>query len=140
MPDQNSPEPIVRYVQDDDEEYIVVLNPDGTRQVISFNQERVLINQATGDRRVTRTRTYLRTEDGRLIQNPDGEPLYNCGRCPRQLLDKHSIHFCNACQEIICLTCTVTLVGPDGQPLYLCSQCGAAEERRRRRSFFWRIR
>lgn len=106
------------------EERTIILNPDGTADLVGLVEDRIEVNPVTGERRLIRTKKLIRSDDGRLIQNPESMTLYACSSCRRKLLTEHSIKYCQDCQRVVCLDCVGIIVEKTtNQPNYYCAKC-----------------
>jgi predicted SprT family Zn-dependent metalloprotease len=92
---------------------------------------RSIVDPTTGGRRSASINTFLRTNDGRLIQR---EPIYACRTCGQQPLSEHAVRACHRCRNIVCATCTTSI-----DDLPYCPACGAVEQRSRLWRFLFSI-
>ena len=122
-------------IRNTEEETIVVVNPDGTEELIGLTQHTVILDN-DGNRTFQKRRSVIVSTDGRMITNPEQEMLYRCPCCPlNYLYTRRSIRFCQEDQQAFCLEHIEILRNQNGT-IFLCSYHARRERWIRRLDYF----
>jgi hypothetical protein len=103
---------------------VFVLEPDGQLSRLRRTESAVIVD-ATGGRQFLERRYITRTNDGRLVQDPNAQ-LIACA-CGKTLLTSASIIFCVACTLPCCRSHAHTVPELGGA---LCDSCWNAVRRK----------